>query len=73
VNNRIRNDETIHRYNQVLHALSLKYGVGLIDVYSPFNDSKEEYLTADGLHPNSAGHELLYQVVSTSLSAYGYI
>ena len=67
VNNRIRNDETIRRYNQALLVLSVKYGVDLIDVYTPFNNHKEAYLTADGLHPNSAGHELLYQVISTSL------
>ncbi|PKH06057.1 GDSL-type esterase/lipase family protein [Moritella sp. Urea-trap-13] len=67
VNNRIRNDETIRRYNQALLALSVKYSVNLIDVYTPFNDRKEDYLTADGLHPNSAGHELLYQVISLSL------
>jgi len=67
VNNRIRNDETICRYNQALLALSVKYNVDLIDVYTPFNERKEAYLTADGLHPNSAGHELLYQVISRSL------
>ncbi|SQD77037.1 SGNH/GDSL hydrolase family protein [Moritella yayanosii] len=67
VNNRIRNDETIRRYNQALLTLSVKYSVNLIDVYTPFNDNKEAYLTADGLHPNSAGHELLYQVISSSL------
>jgi len=73
VNNRIRNDDNIRRYNQALQALSVKYNVSLIDVYTPFNDNKETYLTADGLHPNSAGHGLLYQVISTSLKAYGYI
>ena len=67
VNNRIRNDETIRCYNQALLTLSVKYSVNLIDVYTPFNDNKEAYLTADGLHPNSAGHELLYQVISKSL------
>lgn len=67
INNRIRNDETICRYNQALLALSAKYNVDLIDVYTPFNDRKESYLTADGLHPNNAGHELLYQVISSSL------
>ncbi|NQZ51969.1 MAG: peptidase [Moritella sp.] len=67
VNNRIRNDETIRCYNHALVALSVKYSVNLIDVYTPFNDNKEAYLTADGLHPNSAGHELLYQVISSSL------
>lgn len=73
VNNRIRNDETIRRYNQALLALSAKYGVGLIDVYTPFSDNKEAYLTADGLHPNSVGHEVLYQVISTALLSYRYI
>jgi len=67
VNNRIRNDETIRHYNQALLALSVRYDVDLIDVYTPFNDRKEIYLTADGLHPNSAGHELLYQVISSAL------
>lgn len=67
VNNRIRDDQTIRRYNQALLALSVKYSVDLIDVYTPFNARKEAYLTADGLHPNSAGHELLYQVISKSL------
>jgi len=73
VNNRIRNDETIRRYNQALLTLSVKYSVDIIDVYTPFNDNKEAYLTADGLHPNSAGHELLYQEITTSLSLYNYI
>ncbi|MDX2322109.1 MAG: GDSL-type esterase/lipase family protein [Moritella sp.] len=67
INKRIRNDETIRRYNQALLNLSVKYSVELIDVYTPFNANKETYLTADGLHPNSAGHELLYQVISSSL------
>lgn len=73
VNNRIRNDGNICRYNQALLDLSGKYSVALIDVYTPFNADKEAYLTADGLHPNSAGHELLYQVISTSLSSYNHI
>lgn len=67
VNNRIRDDVTIRRYNQALLALSVKYRVELIDVYTPFNERKEAYLTADGLHPNSAGHELLYEVISRYL------
>jgi lysophospholipase L1-like esterase len=67
VNNRIRNDETIRRYNQALLALSVKYGVDLIDVYTPFNERKEAYLTADGLHPNSTGHALLYEIISRYL------
>jgi lysophospholipase L1-like esterase len=70
VNNRIRNDETICRYNEVLLALSVKYNVGFIDVHTSFNENKEAYLTADGLHPNNLGHELLYKVISTSLSLY---
>ena len=73
VNNRIRNDETIRRYNSALQTLSVKYRTGLIDVYTPFNENKEAYLTADGLHPNNVGHELLYQVISSSLSSANYI
>ncbi|GIC78472.1 GDSL-type esterase/lipase family protein [Moritella sp. F3] len=69
VNKRIRNDATIRHYNQALLDLSVKYDVALIDVYTPFNVDKEAYLTADGLHPNSAGHELLYDVISASLLA----
>lgn len=67
INKRIRDDVTINRYNKALLDLSVKYNVTLIDVYTPFNADKEAYLTADGLHPNSAGHALLYEVIASSL------
>jgi MYXO-CTERM domain-containing protein len=43
--------------------------VSLIDVFDAYLPTPDQYLTADGVHPNDKGHALLAQTVGKALTA----
>lgn len=58
--------ETIRDYGKVMKEVSDKYGAKFIDMYPIFNyetygRSDADQYTLDGVHPNAAGHEVIYQ------------
>lgn len=53
----------ILRYNDILLSIAQKQNINLIDVHSKFDIIKEELLTYDGVHPNSKGHEKIFNIV----------
>jgi len=54
----------IDEYNLVLHKICKKNEVELIKTHDAF---MKEHLSEDGLHPNSAGHELICNAVTQTL------
>lgn len=67
---KLRFDHDIKAYNFTLKKLSYEMNCEYVDLYASFVEhNKEEYLCGDGLHPNSKGHELLYQKIKQKLSS----
>jgi lysophospholipase L1-like esterase len=65
----LRFDHDIKHYNKMLKKLSDDMSCGYVDLYSLFKEkNKEDYLSEDGLHPNSKGHYLIYQAIKEKLS-----
>ncbi|MCD4670790.1 MAG: DUF11 domain-containing protein [Actinomycetia bacterium] len=57
------------RYNEVIMAVSAKYGVPVINVTSPLSQNTGKYLS-DGVHYTPAGSEVVAQTVFNSISQY---
>ena len=67
-NGRLRKNLYIRRYNEALRGLALEQDAFLVDVYSEFVKHKRTVLFApDGVHPNAAGHALIYCAVKKQL------
>ena len=62
-----RKNEDIIRYNKRVLNISEKKKIGHIDIYSPFIKDHQSLLTFDGIHPNTNGHELIYDKIKTSI------
>ena len=60
--NRLNDD--IDLYNANLKTVCTELGVSMIDVNKEFKKvGYESLLSADGLHPNSSGHKLIYETI----------
>jgi lysophospholipase L1-like esterase len=62
-------NENIKRYEDAMKSVAEETGVKFVPVFDEFKkyvDAGEDLL-ADGLHPNDAGHELIYQIVIPKL------
>jgi lysophospholipase L1-like esterase len=60
--------QTVPALNAELRLLALSEGVPLVDVFLAFNNNFT-LLSADGLHPNAAGYELIGQTFFNSIRA----
>lgn len=60
---------SIKTYETVMQEIAAEYGVGFIPVFEQFKAEVDsgKNLLADGLHPNEAGHELIYKIVMPKL------
>ncbi len=66
---KLRFDHDIQAYNFTLKKLSHEMNCEYLDLYASFaENNKEQYLSSDGVHPNSKGHKLLYQEIKQKLS-----
>ena len=67
---KLRFEHDIQAYNFIIKNLSHELNCEYLDLYASFvKNNKEEYLSSDGVHPNSKGHKLLYQKIKQKLSA----
>lgn len=58
----------IQTYNTALKALSQTMQCDYLDLYTAFTDNNTDaYHCSDGVHPNTKGHELLYQMIRKKL------
>ncbi|MCW8878144.1 MAG: GDSL-type esterase/lipase family protein [Kangiellaceae bacterium] len=65
---KLRSLEDIALYNDELLDLTNEFQLTLIDLNSAFKKyESEELFHADGVHPNSKGHEVIYQQVKHNL------
>ncbi len=61
-------NDVILAYNQALKKLAEAIGAQFIDVYTVFGADYMKYLS-DGVHPNEAGHEVLYNQILLALES----
>lgn len=55
-------------YNRALVAIADKHGVTLIDINKAFTATDyKALLDQDGLHPNTEGYKLMFQMISTEI------
>ena len=60
-------NEYLIKFNEAAQSVCNEKGLLFIDIYSPLSKLDYKSLLADGLHPNSKGHELIFQEVIKSL------
>lgn len=66
---KVRKNEFVTRYNEVIKRLAADEHLGLIDVSKAY--SLNEYrnlLGDDGLHPNTRGHEVIFSLVKDQIA-----
>jgi len=66
----IYNNDRIWQFEQVLRKFAQTHNVPMVAVYEAFKerlDAGETLLHPDQLHPNSAGHQLLYELIKPPL------
>jgi len=64
--------ETTNKYSNIIKEFCEKNNCLFIDIWTAFENSKEQLLE-DGLHPNTAGHALIAEVVEKKLKEKGWI
>jgi len=61
---KLRYGNDIKKYNSALEDLAKETESLFLDIYDEFNlNNKPSLLSSDGLHPNSAGHRVIYRMV----------
>lgn len=67
---KLRFARDIKGYNFTIKKLCHEMNCQYLDLYASFiENNKQEYLSIDGVHPNSKGHKLLYQKIHQKLSS----
>ena len=56
-------------FDKVMQKTAAKYNCPYVGLFNPLMKAQKEgkRLFADGLHPNNAGHELIFQLVRPEL------
>ena len=67
---KLRYSKDIEDYNVELQKLAGDSGCCFVDIHAPFQKIKNKLLSNDGIHPNSDGHELIYNLVKHELNKY---
>lgn len=60
-------NEEIKKYNSKAVELAKEYNVKYIDLFDKFKNDNYKELLHDGLHPNSAGHKLMFDIIKNNL------
>lgn len=60
-------NQSIQNYNEAIKQHCFDANLDFIDIYTAFENNDIESLFSDGLHPNSRGHSLIYDVVIKQL------
>lgn len=67
---KLRTNEEVIVYNQILKDLAAEHSLGYIDFYSAFLEDKEILLSADGVHPNEKGYGMMADVAIPIIEKY---
>jgi lysophospholipase L1-like esterase len=61
-------NESIEKYNDMLRIVCMKNKIYFIDVFDIWKESDYKHLLEDGLHPNTEGHQKLFETVKDYLT-----
>ena len=61
-------NEQIEKYNQILANICKTNNLGFIDILADFSKQSGKLLSTDGLHPNSEGHNLIFNLLKNYLA-----
>ncbi|NEU08485.1 SGNH/GDSL hydrolase family protein [Flavihumibacter sp. R14] len=67
---KLRTNETVIAYNQIIAEVASVSRVEYIDVYSIFFKDKENLISKDGVHPNEHGYKLISEFVKPIIEKY---
>ncbi|UKB81372.1 SGNH/GDSL hydrolase family protein [Chryseobacterium sp. MEBOG07] len=67
---KLRTNEEVIIYNQILKELAAENSLKYIDFYSAFLDDKEILLSADGVHPNEKGYGIMAEIAIPIIEKY---
>lgn len=59
--------ENMKRYNKILENSCKNKGVYFVDIFDSFIKTDYKKLLEDGVHPNSAGHQKIFEIVRNFL------
>lgn len=65
--------ELVKKYEAILKEICNQYGIPFIEIMSKFLETDSKNLLIDGLHPNSDGHQIMYDEVKKYLLKKGLI
>jgi lysophospholipase L1-like esterase len=61
-------NERIMEFDKALQDFCKQHNAPFVNIFEPFSEQQQKTeLLPDGLHPNNAGHELIYQLVKPKL------
>ncbi|WP_343658753.1 GDSL-type esterase/lipase family protein [Chryseobacterium sp.] len=67
---KLRTNEEVVAYNQILKDLAEEHSLVYIDFYSAFLEDKEILLSADGVHPNEKGYGMMAEIAIPIIEKY---
>ncbi|RZJ44644.1 MAG: SGNH/GDSL hydrolase family protein [Chryseobacterium sp.] len=67
---KIRTNEDVLIYNQILKDIATEYALIYIDFYSAFLEDKEILLSKDGVHPNEKGYGMMAEIAIPIIEKY---
>ena len=67
---KLRTNEEVIVYNQILKDIASNQSLGYIDFYSAFLEDKEILLSADGVHPNEKGYGMMAEIAMPIIEKY---
>lgn len=59
--------ENIRKYNDIIKSICVENKIRFLDIYEKFAQADYKKLLEDGLHPNSKGHEIIFNIVKDFL------
>jgi len=70
---RVLTTENLNKYQGALKSFCAENNIPFIDVYENFIKEDYKNLLDDGLHPNSSGHQKIFEIVRDYLTANKFI
>lgn len=67
---KLRSNEEVTAYNDILKNIAADYALGYIDFHSALLKDKEVLLSADGVHPNEKGYGMMAEIAIPIIEKY---
>ena len=65
--NKFYKNEYIQKYNQIIKSVCVENKIHFIEIFDEFQKVDYKKLLEDGLHPNSEGHQKIFEIVKDFL------